>query len=120
MLFMITGARRRFRRQTRADVEAVILDEHVSLQKEPILLFTEENDTDRTATYCRFALYLLDTGKSTDSGVDVAVATTRFIPEVEWQSGIVTTPSKLWNEFISSLVGRDDRRNASLHTKALY
>jgi hypothetical protein len=101
---MITQVGSRFRRLVRADVEAAApedeSEEQTEMQKNLTPLFPEENWNGHIAD-AQCILWMQET--STDA--EVAIATTRFIPEVQWHSGIqvVATPllDKLWNDFVS-------------------
>jgi hypothetical protein len=103
---MITQAGSQFRRLGCADMETAVpedeLEGHTEMQKDPIQLFTEEKDTNWNShiTDVHCIRWMQETSTDTDG---VAIATTRFIPEVEWHSGIVATPQfdKLWNDFVS-------------------
>jgi hypothetical protein len=82
-----------------ADMEAVVSKfEYVKTQNDPPPLFKEKdaNWTKHTED-AQCICWLLETSTNTD----VPIAITRFIPEVQWHSGIDVTPSldKLWTDF---------------------
>jgi hypothetical protein len=103
---MVTWAASQFRRHVScANVEAAVSEVEpegpTEMQNDPTPLFTEEKDINWTRHIADARCIRWMQEKSTDT--DVAIATTRFISEVEWHSGIVVTPSldKLWNDLES-------------------
>jgi hypothetical protein len=102
---MISAVAGRIKCRRHEDVEAADpngeVQDHVERQNDPKLLFTDEEDIKWKEHIADAACFFWISETSTDA--DVMIATTRFIPEIEWHSGITTTPSldKLLHDYNS-------------------